>query len=205
MIPLILAAQLVATPPAKAATFFSPAALNDPVLGCGRGPKQPVISGFEAGWFTAVWSRADEPSLALTAAASTRPTWRFTDIPTWTAPTTYRLTEQDDGRLRMVAKRLSGKGGYDPGTLKDHVDRVLTPDEEARFRAGLRSVDDVLADPGDNCMVVLDGTVLLFERTQAGRYAVGKRFWEVGHPMAAMDALLAGFAGWDRRRDAGGG
>ncbi len=199
MISLILAAQLVATPPIQAATFFSPAALNDPVRGCGRGPKQPEISGFEAGWYTAVWIRADEPSLAAAATASARPTWRFTDIPTWTAPASFRIIEQADGRLRMIAKRLSGKGGYDPGTLKDQVDRVLTPDEQIRVQAALTSVDDVLAGPGDDCMVVLDGTVLLLEKTEAGHYVVGKRFWEQGQPMAALNTLLSSFAGWGSR------
>ncbi len=198
MISLLVAAQLVATDPVKAATYFSPAALTHPVRGCGTRPKAPAISAFEASWYSAVWIRADEPSLAASAKGSSRPTWRFTEIPTWTAPMIFRISEEADGRLRMMAKRLSGKGGYDLGELKAQRDRVLTSDEQGRFRKALTSLDDVLVGPADDCVVVMDGDQLILERTSAGQYVVGQRVWEEGQPMAGMSALLSGFAGWGR-------
>jgi hypothetical protein len=198
IISLILAAQLVATDPAKAGTYFSSAALNAPVESCGRRAKRPAISAFEASWYSAVWIRAGEPSLAAGANASSLPTWRFTNIPTWTAPMIFRISKESNGRLRMIAKRLSGQGGYDPGSLKDRIDRFLTSDEQRWFQDALMSVDDVLAKPVDDCIVILDGDELLLERTQAGRYVIGQRFWQAEQPMAGMNALLSGFAGWSR-------
>ena len=198
MIPLFIAAQLVAADPAKAATYFSAAALTRPVRGCGNRPKRPTISAFEASWYAAVWIRADEPPLGASASASLLPTWRFTDIPTWSSPMIFRIGEEADGRLRMIAKRLSGQGGYDPGVLKDQIDRFLTSDEQSRFQKALTSVDDVLVGPADDCVVVLDGDQLILERTQAGQYVVGQRFWDKGKPMAGMSTLLSSFAGWGR-------
>ena len=108
----------------------------------------------------------------------------------------FRISEEPDGRLRMIAKRLSGKGGYDPGALKDQVERFLTSDEQTRFQKALTSVDAVLVGPVDNCVIVLDGDELILERTQAGHYDVGQRVWRQGQPMAAMSTLLSGLAGW---------
>ena len=110
----------------------------------------------------------------------------------------FRISEKPDGRLRMIARRLSGKGGYDPGKLQDQVDRVLTPNEQSRFRKALTSLDDVLVDSADDCVVVMDGDQLILERTQAGQYVVGQRSWDKGQPMAGMSALLSGFADWRR-------
>jgi hypothetical protein len=196
MISLVIAAQLVATDPAKAATFFSAAALTRPVRGCGSRPKRPAISEFEASWYSAVWIRADEPSLAARTSAASLPTWRFTEIPTWTAPMIYRISEEADGRLRMIAKRLSGKGGYDPGALKDQVDRFLTTNEQDRFQKALTLLDDVVAGPADDCNVVMDGDQLILERTRAGQYVVGQRELDQDQPMAKMSVLLSSFAGW---------
>jgi len=111
----------------------------------------------------------------------------------------FRISEEADGRLRMVAKRLSGKGGYDPGKLKDQKDRWLTPDERVRFQEALRSVEFVLVAPVE-CTGVLDGEVLVLEQNQDRHYAIGQRFWEMRQPMAKMSALLSEFAGWGRHQ-----
>ena len=198
MIPLIMAAWFGAIDPGTAAAYFGPEALTRPARGCGTSPKRPAISDFEASWYAAVWIRADEPSLAASANTASRPTWRFTEIPTWTAPMIFRISEEPDGRLRMIAKRLSGKGGYDPGKLKDQVDRVLTPNEQSRFRMALTPLQYVLVDSADDCLVVMDGDQLILERTQAGQYVIGQRAWDKGQPMAGMSTLLSGFAGWGR-------
>lgn len=108
----------------------------------------------------------------------------------------FRISEEADGRLRIMAKRLSGKGGYDLGTLKDQMNRVLTSGEQSRFQKTLASLDEVLVGPADDCVVVMDGDQLILERTQAGQYVVGQRVWNKGEPMVAMSTLLSSFAGW---------
>src|SRR6185312_6208881 len=200
VIPLMAAALLAAADPAKAAAYFSPEALNTPVPSCGDQSKRPAINDIQARWYADVWTRAGEPSLAAAAGASppTTTTWRFTDIPNLAGPTVFRISQEADGRLRMVAKRLSGQGGYDPGRLKDRVDRMLSADEQRRFQAALESVEVVLTHPLDTCYIVLDGDQLILERTQAGRYVIGQRFSEPGKPMNGMNDLLDGFAGWRR-------
>jgi hypothetical protein len=214
MIPMILAVQLAAGEPAKdvlidplrfaeadptkAAAYFSPEALNSPVGTCRDQPKAPAVSSVEASWYSGIWIRAREPSLAATANSSPRMTWRFTDIPNLSAPMVFRISLEGNGRLHMIAKRLSGKGGYDPGSLRDQVDRMLTSDEQRRFQKALLSVEDVLAKPIDHCSIVLDSDQLILERTQAGRYVIGQRYSQTGKTMTEMNELLVHFAGWRR-------
>lgn len=191
--------MLAAKNPTQASAFFSKAALTEPLRGCGHQGRRPPISSFEAAWYAKVWIAANEPPLATAPAGSPLPVWRFTVVPTWTAPSIFRISKQVDGTFRLVAKRLSGRGGYDAGSLKNQVVRTLTPEEQRRFIQEIVRAEREAACPEAEGIVVMDGTKLILETKLDGDYALGQREALPGEPMLALSSLLEGFAGWARR------
>lgn len=196
MLPIVLSAMLAAQNSTQANDFFSKAALTEPLRGCGRQGHRPPISSFEAAWYAKVWVAANEPPLATTQLSSALPVWRFTVIPTWTAPLSFRISKQVDGTYHLVAKRLSGQGGYDVGRLKDQVVKTLSPDEQRRFVQEIALAAGEAACPQDEGIVVMDGTKLILETKVGGTYTVGQRESLPEEPMLALSHLLEGFAGW---------
>ena len=114
-----------------------------------KDPGTTGISSFEAEWYTKALDRMDEPSLFQNAPSETSLTMRFTLLPTWGNPIAIRIHEEGKG-AKLIAKRLSGQGGYDPGKLVYDEEKVLSPDEWNKIRAEyqrLNFFDLPTADP----------------------------------------------------------
>lgn len=158
---------------------------------------EPRLSAFENAWYSTFLAAAAEPSLhAQTTGKDTGAIRqvRFTWLRSFDPPVTIRIVMERTG-YRLIARELSGAGGYDPGTVARTVDRVLTRDER-------KTIDGVLAPAlfqphKADCSIALDGAQWIFEMAQGHAYAMGQRhspgdggFREAGLAMIAL-------TGWD--------
>jgi hypothetical protein len=88
------------------------------------------ISDFEQQWFGKHLRAMREPDLSSVVGE----TYRFLWLRTFHAPISVRITWVDKAPV-LVAKLLSGQGGYDPGLLCSRHIRELATDEAERVRA----------------------------------------------------------------------
>lgn len=130
---------------------YFPPSLTVPVPHCRFGTKvvkSPVLSEFAARWYSNHLQAAEEPSLSEPPVLSKqreRSVLRFTWLRSFDPPIMVRVEGLGSGSPRMIAKRLSGAGGYAPGKIADTVDRPLTASETQKLRELL--ADTHLAQP----------------------------------------------------------
>jgi hypothetical protein len=136
--------------------------------------KQPILSRTEVQWFSEHLASAGESAL-FPKPDGTRSVLRFTWLRTFHEPVVVRLQERDDGRQHLVAKRLSGAGGYEPGTVDETVERDLTAEESRALSALLAGLDLQSLAPSECGPPGLDGAVWLFETASNGDYRLYKR------------------------------
>ena len=190
------------TEPAYAGPAYFPPSLGEYAMDCAGATEvvsQPVLSDFERNWYSRQLAAAGEPSLYLASQAQ-RPagasTLRFTWLRSFHAPVTIRIETAGPGSHRLIAKRLSGAGGYDPGVVEKIVERRLTSAEAGRLQtmlAGSRVFDLV----PNICQLGFDGAEWIFESVDAGGYHFVS-FWTPREgPANALGRLLMGLTGWD--------
>ena len=134
----------------------------------------PSLDDFVRRWFSKSLQRMGEPS--LTCEAPSADTYRLLMLPTWGAPVGVRVTLLST-TADVVVKRLSGNGGYDPGTLLAAKTSSLSVDDAARFR---NTVADsafwsIPTNDLDNLLRVRDGTEWVMEGRSGNRYHVAFR------------------------------
>ncbi len=183
---------------ASAADFFSPSLLQ-PTFTCPDWVKPaPVVSQFEAGWYSRFWTVAKEPSLfelSRAPGAASRSVYRFTWLRTFHQPIFVRVERAHGEPMRLVATRLSGQGGYDPGRVEARVERVLTADEEVRFDRALAAAKN-LSLPARDCTIGMDGAEWILEASDAGAYRYVKRWSPDDGPVRDLGLVLLRFTGW---------
>lgn len=142
--------------------------------------REPALQQTYEGWYAKHW-RAFR-YIPLCRSRPPEATLRFVVLPTFTAPIGIEITLADSA-LRVHSKRLSGKGGYEPGRIVRDTSFVLPAEDAIELRRLLAAADFMNAptrEPADwtcetkNCMV-LDGTAWVFESWSAGRYHVVDR------------------------------
>lgn len=136
----------------------------------GRG--DPGMDAFTAGWYAKHLRAFQEPSIRE-ATGSSAETYRFTMLPTFNFPLAVRLIVAPDGSGTAIAKRLTGKGGYDPGNLDFERTNAVTPKQIARFRATL-AAHDFWQMPTEG-EPIPDGTQWILEVCRDGRYHIVTR------------------------------
>ena len=188
-------------PPRYSGPAYFPAALGEPTVACrwDRSRLQPILSDFTRDWYSRQLAAAREPSLYRVSrmrrpagAATLRLTWLRSFHP----PVTIRIETADPHRQRLVAKQMSGAGGYDPGHVAKTLDRPLTADESARLRAMLARtrVFDLARDPCDGGT---DGAQWIFESVDAGGYHYFDVWTPRTGPANELGRFLMGLTGWD--------
>jgi hypothetical protein len=109
--------------------------------------------------------------------------YRITIVPAFYPPVTVRV-EKHQARYVLVAKRLSGQGGFDVGTLQTQKQRGLRSQEWDRLRELLNAADYwelpfVVAESAPNrkgeMTVCLDGSEWTLEGVRRGRFHVVSR------------------------------
>lgn len=82
-----------------------------------------TVSDFKSEWYGKHLAAMNEPSL-FEAAARSEAALRFLWLRTFHQPICVRMTREGE-RVSLVATRLSGEGGYEPGTIAARVERTL--------------------------------------------------------------------------------
>ena len=118
--------------PKDGVTFFPPS-FSEPSVRCGfMGRRWNIINDVENDWYPSHLMAADEASLyakALTARAAGDWTLRFTWLRSFHPSVVIRIDGDSNG-AHLLAKELSGAGGYDAGGIVKSVSRRLTKDEK---------------------------------------------------------------------------
>jgi len=183
-------------------TGYFPPSLRDLSITCdegGRTRRLPGMSEIEADWYPKHLLAADEPSLfeaSQKAGASHLKTYRFTWLRTFHGPVIVRLDRDSEGGMRLIAKRLSGRGGYEPGAVNAEIRRRLTRQELVEFDHALAAANHLRLPPVD-CRMGADGSRWIMEANDAGVYRYVNRWTPEDGAVRELGDMLLRFTGWD--------
>lgn len=188
-------------PDPEPTTAYFPDSFYEPSVQCDEleGGLQPVLSIVEKRWYPRQLDAAGEPSLYLASQAD-RPdgqqSLRFTWLPTFQHPVFVRVESLPDGRQKLIATRLSGAGGYAPGTVKDRIERLLTATESRRLgkmleRTRLSELPPTLCADGGT-----DGSQWIFESVDSRGYHFVNRWTPRKGEVRKLGLLLLSLTGW---------
>ncbi len=131
-----------------------------------------AVEGFVTQWYGKHLTAMHEPSMWATAARG-ETAYRFVWLRTWGRPMAVRVTRVGD-RAHLVAIRLSGDGGYDPGTIDAKRERDLGPAEWTRVEDAFAAASfDTTATQGE---MGNDGAQWILERAKSGGYRLVERW-----------------------------
>jgi hypothetical protein len=149
-----------------AQTTYFPPPYPKQIAPCSPSPKSggaPVVSEFENRWYSKHLLAAKEPSLYE---AARRPggndVIRFTWLPSFHPPVIVRVEGLRSASPHLIAKQLSGAGGYDPGVVAKQIDRRLSPVEAVALRHVLLRTN-VFDLPALECRGGMDGAKWIVE------------------------------------------
>lgn len=155
----------------------------------------PPVSAFEADWYVQTWRGLGEPSLyqaSLSPVGQRRHSYRITWIRSFEPTILVRLDEQTGGRMRMTARRPS----FDPDGPGNHIDRMLTVTETAKFRRALRLSAIFQAAAADCPRLGTDGAQWIFDANDAGTYRFAHRWSPGGGPVFDVGLTMLKLTGW---------
>jgi len=151
-----------------------------------RGPDPPwfppEVDASLASWFARQLDALEEQP--LWPPSHTIEIYRLTWLRTFHQPIAVRLEISSD-QGRILGKACSGAGGYEPGSLVDRTEQLLTA-EVARGHASRLELTDPLPP---TAQLVLDGSRWILESVRDGHYT----FREVASPDEGqfLDGCLA--------------
>jgi len=201
------AAEPASAPAAKAAPEAkAPAVVASgyfPIAGDGgrAGCDSHAIRDSEDEWYSEDLKAAQENSL-LEASRTRRPagaaTYRFTWLRSFHHPVVIRVEERSGRPAALIAKELTGKGGYDPGGIGRHLERQLTQEEAGRFgstlaRTGLLTLPTKDCDAGFG----VDGAEWIVEAVDPSGYHLVVRWSPERGPTREGGTMLMGLTGWN--------
>ena len=185
-------------PPPSSGPYFPPASAQGAVV-CEYGDwrqRESAVGELEDRWFSRHLAAAREPSLYRLSQAPHAPgrsILRFTWLRSFHAPVVVRI-ESAGTSHRLIAKELSGSGGYEPGEVSRRITRALSAEEARQLRILLSR--NLFFDLPASCDYGCDGAQWIFERVDESGYRVVNR-WSPRHgPAAEIGAHLLGLTGW---------
>ena len=160
----------------------------------------PLLSAGEQQWFSNNLHAAREPSLYDASLRAGAPqALRFTWLRSFHRPLTVRVTQEKNGAWRVIAKELSGKGGYNPGHIARTINRQLRADETAALKSLLAVVE--LPDLSGDCVLGdelgVDGAQWIIERTDERGYHFINRWSPSDGPVREVGLFLLRLTGWN--------
>lgn len=161
-----------------------------------RGKARPIVSALERDWYSEHLRAANEPSLYDMARRGAADSLRFTWLPSFDAPVVVRVDGLAGPMPRLLAIRLSGQGGYEPGNVADRIDRMLPPAEAGDLKRRLVAANPFAIASAECDMGGTDGAQWLVERAIGHRYRLTVR-WSPEHgPVRAAGMALLRLTGW---------
>lgn len=160
------------------------------------GGSLPVISEVERDWYPRQWEAAREPSFYRLSKEGVPPefAFRFSYIPTFT-PSIYVRIHKVGDRYRMIAKMMSGAGGYDPGEISQSKEIRLTPNQAFEFER--RLANGKFFDQGAApCDGGFDGSEWIFESVDKNGYKFLKRWTPQSGAVQELGVYLVGLSGF---------
>ena len=139
-------------------------------------------------WFSGQLCAMAELPLGRTVRPDERAV-RLLVLPSFTPAYMIRVSRYPDDLPRLVAVRLDGAGGYDPGGVENRVERRLTRGQWDRIESALRQLDlwsQPTSDPSGS--IILDGTSSVVEFTDGRQYHVVERHYAAG--LRPLERLL---------------
>lgn len=197
MVTATFAWTLLLASPANAAPYFAPA-LSRTSVTCSANARElkfPVLSQFEVEWYSGTLTAAKEPSLYSASLDSAHPSiLRFTWLRSFHPPVVIRV-EWNGLSGRLVAKQLSGAGGYVQGKHVRVVQRRLGIWETFRLRYMLWRTN-LLKLPPKDCVLGLDGAEWVFEAVDEDGYHYLDRWSPESGGVRDAGLFLVGLTGW---------
>jgi hypothetical protein len=118
---------------------------------------------FKIDWYSKHLAAMNEPSLQPRAGCPEE-SYRFLWLRSFQAPIAVRVWQASPKRFFIISKQLSGKGGYEPGSLSNEKMRPLTEDEWNTFTQLLSQAsfwklptEDEMIDGNDGAQWILEG------------------------------------------------
>lgn len=121
---------------------------------------------------------------------------RFIWLPTFHNPVFIRFMQSQAGDWTLIAKRMSGQGGYSLGEVSDTLERELTAPETETLGELLYESNLLRESPVD-CRLGLDGSTWLVERLDQHGYDFVKRWSPSEGNMRAFGLFALELTGWD--------
>ncbi|MCF6312104.1 MAG: hypothetical protein L3J39_06610 [Verrucomicrobiales bacterium] len=100
--------------------------------------------------------------------------YRFTLLPTWGDPRSFRLSK-DKGNYALNWSRLDGDGGYDPGKLVESASKPITKKDADEFLALFKGVK-FFSQTSEDMHRGTDGSEWILETVSDGKYHVVVRW-----------------------------
>lgn len=194
------ASAAIAASPSQQTAYFAPN-LARPTEDCGPGlasKRFPILSDFENEWFSQHLRAAGEPSLYLPTirtAKTLQSTIRFTWLRTFDPPVIVRIERLNTAEPVLIAKQLSGAGGYDPGKVIRVTTRPLSRNEAKTFKALFARVN-IFTQPAQVCEFGMDGAEWIFEGAHGAHYHFTKRWTPEKGVERELGLALLRLTGW---------
>jgi hypothetical protein len=150
---------------------------------------EKTLDPFKVEWYTGQLAAAGEPVISPTG-SDRREVLRFSWIPTFDPTLTVRVVRKGP-KVTMVAKRLSGAGGYQPGTLDREIKRSVSLRDWDRLMGMLDQADFwnmpsdeplLKCDSEGHCSIGADGSQWVLEVADSSRYHVVDRWYFGDYP-----------------------
>jgi hypothetical protein len=185
--------------PLAAQTTYFPPPYPKRMAPCSPSPKSngaPVVSEFENRWYSEQLSAAGEPSLYEAGRRSANgDVIRFTWLRSFDPPVIVRVEGLESTSPRLIAKQLSGAGGYKPGTIGAQIDRRLSRVEATALRRMLLSTK-VFDLPALECDGGMDGAQWIIEGGGKAGYRFVARWSPENGNVREMGLALLQLTGW---------
>ena len=182
--------------PEFAAGYFPPSYAENG-FACGKSCK-PIIGTHESFLYPEFLEAASEESLyklSQKPISGSDYTLRFTWLRTMHHPVIILVIRRGKS-FTMIAKELSGQGGYEPGKIQRTVVRPLAAASARKFQAVLESKGLFDQLPGFCGVGGLDGSRWLFEIADKHGYRIVQRSTPSEGPAHDIGMLLLDLTGW---------
>ncbi len=186
------------TPAASGKQYF-PASFGEPAQVCNfKGYPEcfATISQIENEWYPEHWDAADEPSLYQRTPSKTgsKSTLRFSWFPSFDHPVIVRI-ERSGQSAELIAKQLSGQGGYGSGKVERKLQRSLSDTEIAKLDA-LLTRTRVLDQRATACDLGVDGSQWIVEAADRTGYHFVNRWSPQSGPVYEFGDFALALTGW---------